>query len=271
MELILPRLFQTCAMPFSINARFDNVDEELVAALAKAGLYLVYAGVESGNDHIRNTVMKRQMNEDSIHRAARLYAKYGVKVLTENVLGAPSETFPQALDTLKLNMRIRPAFANASIFSPYPKLEMTRFAIENGHFDGNFDRLNDNYYHSSVINFRSELEKAQILNLRCFFSLLSRHPWMMPILKPLLSLKPNPLFRFIGNLADGYYMKTCLPFKLPLSDFFLTLKHFLSFYRQGPSPDSHAEARNTVIIIGERASDPTGKLTSSRTFNSLLL
>lgn len=222
-----------CDIPFSINARFDNADEELVAALAKAGLCLVYAGVEAGNEHIRNHVMKRNMKEQTMLDAAALYRKYGVKLLTENILGAPGETFEQASETLQINIRIRPAIANASIFAPYPKLEMTRYAIENGFFDGDFQNLHDNYYHGSVMKFRSELDKTRILNLRCFFSLLSHHPWLMPVIKPLLDVRPNPVFRWIGDLVDGYYLKACLPYRMSLAEFIRTLKHFLINYRQG--------------------------------------
>ena len=230
-----------CSIPFSINARFDNVDQELVAALAKAGLCLVYAGVEAGNEHIRNNVMKRKMTEQSMYEAAELYRKYGIKLLTENILGAPGETFEQASETLRVNIRISPAIANASIFAPYPKLEMTRYAIENGYFDGNFQSLNDNYYHGSVIKFATELDKTRILNLRCFFSLLSHYPWLMPVIRHLLDIKPNSLFRWIGDLVDGYYLKTCLPYKMSLSEFVITLKHFLANYRHGSVAGRNAE------------------------------
>ncbi len=220
-----------CGIPFSLNARFDNVNEELVASLAKAGLCLVYAGVEAGNEQIRNRVMKRNMSEQTMVDAAALYRKFGVKLLTENIMGAPGETFEQASQTLGVNMRIRPAMANASIFSPYPKLEMTRYAIETGYFDGNFQSLHENYYHSSVMKFPSERDQTRILNLRCFFSLLSHHPWLMPVIKPLLNIKPNAFFRWIGDLVDGYYLKACLPYNMSLAEFFSTLKHFLVNYR----------------------------------------
>ena len=89
-----------CRIPFSMNARFDNVDEEMVAALRNAGLTLVYAGVEAGEEHIRNSVMLRNMTEDSMYKAADIYKKYGVKLLTENVIGNPGETYEMARKTL---------------------------------------------------------------------------------------------------------------------------------------------------------------------------
>ena len=45
------------------------------------------------------------------------------------------------METLKLNMKLKPEIANSAIFAPYPGLKMTQYAIDEGYFDGNFDRL----------------------------------------------------------------------------------------------------------------------------------
>ncbi len=78
-----------CRIPFAINARFDHMDEEIVSSLAKAGLSIVNAGIESGNDYMRNKVMVREQTLESIFLAGSLLKKYGVRLHTENVLGNP--------------------------------------------------------------------------------------------------------------------------------------------------------------------------------------
>jgi anaerobic magnesium-protoporphyrin IX monomethyl ester cyclase len=243
-----------CRIPFSFNTRFDNVDAEVVEALAEAGLSLVYAGVESGDEHIRNVVMKRKMTEESMVETAALYRKHKIKLLTENVIGCPGETFESAMRTLRVNMKIKPNIANASVFAPYPKLEMTRYAIEKGYFDGDFDRLNSNYYHDSVLKFDDPSDKNRILNLRCFFSVLAHHPWLMPVVRPLLEMKPNALFRWVGDLADGYYLKRCVAYKFTMKDFVTTLKHFLGSYRRGSPAGRTAEAKQPAVAASAGAS-----------------
>ena len=64
-----------CNIPFSINARFDHLDEEIISSLAKAGVCLVYAGVEAGNEYIRNTVMEREQSLEEIFNAGNLLNK----------------------------------------------------------------------------------------------------------------------------------------------------------------------------------------------------
>jgi hypothetical protein len=243
-----------CRIPFSCNVRFDNVDPEMVEALADAGLSLVYAGVEAGDEIIRNQVMLRRMTEASMCAAADLCRKHGVKLLTENILGAPGETFESALKTLEVNIGIRPDVANASIFAPYPKLELTRYAIEKGYFDGNFDSLNSNYYHGSVLKFRSELDQRRILNLRSFFSFLAHHPGFLPLIKPLLGARPNAVYRWFGDLVDGYYLKRCVAYEFSVRDFLTTLRHFLANYRLGSSAGRIAVAQRESL--GERSPSP---------------
>jgi radical SAM superfamily enzyme YgiQ (UPF0313 family) len=239
-----------CRIPFSFNTRFDNMDAEMAEALAEAGLRLVYAGVESGDETIRNQVMLRNMSEDSMVQTAALYKKHRIKLLTENVIGVPGETFETAMRTLRVNMRIRPDVANASIFTPYPKLPMTQYAVDHGYFDGDFDRLNHNYYHDTVIHFPNEADKRKVLNLRCFFSVLARHPGLYPAVRPLLDREPNALYRWIGDLLDGYYLKRCVAYRFRPGDFVRTLLHFLRSYRQGSTGGRTAEARRPAAAGG---------------------
>jgi radical SAM superfamily enzyme YgiQ (UPF0313 family) len=220
-----------CGIPFSINARFDHFDEEIVSSLAKANLHLVYAGVESGNEHIRNTVMERQQSLEEIYYAGNLFKKYGIKFITENILGNPGETFEMAMETLEVNSKLKPNISNASIFAPYPGTKMTQYAIDKGYFDGDFDKLEATYYDKSILKFEKKEDGRKIYNLRCFFSLLTHHPWLMRFIKPLLNLPFKRLFWTIGNILDGYYMRKGLAYKQKPMEFITSVVHFLTSYR----------------------------------------
>ena len=191
----------------------------------------MHCGIESGNDHMRNTIMLREQSLDSIYKASKLLKKYKVKLLTENVLGNPGETFDMAMETLKINMDIKPDISNASIFAPYPGLQMTQYAIDKGYFDGDFDSLQSTYWDSSVLKFKNKGDEKKIYNLRCFFSLLTQHPWLMIFIKPLLDLPFKKLFWSVGNVLDGYYTKKGMSYKLKLKELTTLSIHFLKNYR----------------------------------------
>ncbi len=220
-----------CRIPFGINARFDNMDEEIISSLAKAGLKLVNAGIESGNEYMRNTVMLHQLSLDSVFKTGALLKKYGVKLCTENVIGNPGETLDMVMETLEVNMKLKPDIVNATIFAPYPGLKMTQYAIDKGYFDGDFDRLEATYLDRSVLKFKKKEDGRKIYNLRCFFSLLTHHSWLLRFIKPLLNLPFSKVFWTIGNILDGYYVSKGIAYKQKPMEFITSVIQFLTNYR----------------------------------------
>ena len=106
-----------------------------------------------------------------------------------------------------------------------------RFKKQLMHFDGNFDRLEATYYKSSVLKFEKKEDGRKIYNLRCFFSLLTHHPWLLRFVKPLLNLPFNKVFWTIGNILDGYYIRKGIAYKQKPKEFITSVIHFLTNYR----------------------------------------
>jgi len=217
-------------LPYSCNFRLDNCTADIADLLKASGCKLAYVGIESGDERIRR-LFGRRMTDETIRTAMRLLNERGIRTITENMIGAPGETFPQAMKTLSLNMDVRPTLANCSIFTPYPGLPLTRYAVAQGYFDGNFDKIGTNYYHGSVLTFASEDERNRIVNLRSFFSVLARHPRFWPLVRPLLGMRPNAVLRWLGDLADGYYLRKCLPYRQSPLRFARILAAYLGSYR----------------------------------------
>ena len=108
---------------------------------------------------------------------------------------------------------------------------MTQYAIDKGYFDGNFDRLEATYHDKSVLKFEKKEDGRKIYNLRCFFSLLTQHPSLIWLIRPLLNLPFRKLFWSIGNILDGYYTRKGMAYKLKPKEFIITAIHFLTNYR----------------------------------------
>ena len=217
-------------LPYSCNFRLDNCTVEIADLLAASGCRLAYVGIESGDEQIRR-LFGRRMSDETIRTALRLLNERGIRTITENMIGAPGETFAQAAKTLAINMEVRPTLANCSIFTPYPGLPLTRYAVQQGYFDGNLAALGTNYYHGSVLKFASVGERNRIVNLRTFFSLLARHPRFWPLVRPLLGMRPNFALRWLGDLIDGYYLNKCLPYRQSPLRFLRILAHYVGSYR----------------------------------------
>ena len=82
-----------------------------------------------------------------------------------------------------------------------------------------------------MLTFSSDKERNRIVNLRTFFSLLSRHPRLWPLVRPMLHLPPNAPMRLAGDLLDGHYLQKCLPYRQSPGQFLRILAYYLRAYR----------------------------------------
>ena len=202
---------QEVDLPFRINTRVEHLDADRIQALAGANCWLVVLGVEAGNEEYRRRVLKRDMSNRVLVETIKACRAAGIRVVTENIIGLPVETYEQALETLKLNVEASPDYAAATYFTPYPRLELTDFAVEQGAYAGGADEFPTSYMHSSLLTFASAKDKRRIVNLRSFFNLGVHHPYLWPLFQFLIGRPPNSLFRLIGEAADGYYLWKLLP------------------------------------------------------------
>lgn len=190
-------------LPFRCNIFVTMANEETIALLKDGGCNYVMFGVESGNEDIRERVLcKRTTNEDIIN-CAKLLHKYNISFSTNNMFGFPSETLENALETIKLNVRINPHTTWASVFQPYPRLAITDYAIKNNYLDPQ-DLLNNSYdsFNESPIKGN---DIKQIFNLHKFSLILIKLPWLLPVAKLLIKLPPNKLFYYIFVFSYGWH------------------------------------------------------------------
>ena len=108
-------------MPFICYARVNLVTEDIIRALKEAGCITLLFAIESGNDYIRNQVLKRNITEEPIVNTARLCHKYGLMTYVQNMVGLPDETLDNIWETIMLNIKCEPSYSWVSIYQPYPR------------------------------------------------------------------------------------------------------------------------------------------------------
>jgi anaerobic magnesium-protoporphyrin IX monomethyl ester cyclase len=203
-------------LPFTCNVRANLVDEKVASDLKKAGCVSVLFGVESGDAHLRNDILKRQMSDEVLLRAGGLLRAANIRLYTQNILALPGETFGQALSTLELNQRLRPSYAWASIFTPYPSNELTEYAIQNGYFEGNSDRVNYSFHSHSVMMFSSRRERRMFTNLHRLFGIFVEWPLFGRHARMLCAMPLTPLYSLFYKLWYGYTNR-CRIYPYPVS------------------------------------------------------
>jgi len=188
-------------IPMICYVRANLVDEEVVKCLKEANCITIAMGIESGNEALRKTVLKRDMSNEKIIRAADLFHQYGISIMTQNMVGLPEETIENAYETIDVNIRVKPAYAWASIFQPYPRTEMHRYCIEKGYLDSSHVQ-HASYQVESPIN--KGLTKREFENLHKFFAVVVEFPSLRGLSKRLIRWPNNLVFNVIYRAFKGY-------------------------------------------------------------------
>jgi len=221
---------QLVALPFSCLVRADLINEPIVKALRNAGCFFVRMGIESGNELLRNQVLNKRITTQQIKNAAQLIKKYGIKLSTNSILGIPGETMDTALQTLHMNLDIRPDFAWCALMQPYPKTELANYAIAHGFLksDFSFDDLDHSYFFSTPMVFQ---DKTAVTNLQKFFSICVAFPFLLPAVRCLVKLRPNAMFDLLFKLCYAY--GTFMTREIDFEDYIRLGVHAESSFRRG--------------------------------------
>lgn len=218
------------ALPFFCNVRANLVTPEKIALLKQAGCASVGMGLETGNAALRNQILKRNLSDEQLVEASRLIREAGIQLLTTNMVGLPGGTLENDFETLALNHACQPAYANAFLYQPYPRTELGEHARENGYVEGSVDDIDPSAWERSVLRFSTPEEKRQIENFTKLFALTVEWPWLTRLVRQLIKLPPNPLFRLAYKLWKGYAIKNRIhPYRPSPREFVQTVQRFMKF------------------------------------------
>jgi radical SAM superfamily enzyme YgiQ (UPF0313 family) len=101
------------------SARVDQVDRELVRALASAGCRMIRFGVESGSQRLLDRLHKGTTVEQAM-QAFRWCREAGVRTHAHFMLGLPGETDAELADTLRLSRSLGATYATFGAFTYLP-------------------------------------------------------------------------------------------------------------------------------------------------------
>ena len=161
------------SLPFQVNLRINEVNRELMGLLQKANCSVIGSNVESGNDYIRNTVMKRNISREQILRTFALYREFDINYVISWILGVPQETEKTIWESIKLNSMLKPINCRANIFYPYKGTVLGDYCFKEKLVDLDvYNKLSEERK-DSVLNFKPEF-KEKLVYYQKNFRLLSK-------------------------------------------------------------------------------------------------
>jgi anaerobic magnesium-protoporphyrin IX monomethyl ester cyclase len=117
--------------PFFCQSRADIIaqNEEMVQRMAEIGLKGYFIGFESGNDRVLRFLRKGTTREKNL-AAARVCRKYGIKIWANYMLGLPTETREEVMDTVSMLKEIDPDWYSPAFYTPHPGSDLYDYCIE---------------------------------------------------------------------------------------------------------------------------------------------
>jgi anaerobic magnesium-protoporphyrin IX monomethyl ester cyclase len=136
--------------PFRVNERL--VDEELLTLAKETGFWIIFYGVESGNQRILDAT-KKGTTIDEIKRAFMLTKKAGLQTIAAFMVGNVGENHDTITDSINLAIELKPEYWGFSIATPLPGTEFHKIAVNNNWI------LNHDFMHWSQFKAVSRIDQ----------------------------------------------------------------------------------------------------------------
>lgn len=186
-------------LPFTCCSRPEVVTDALVSELKEGGCVGIMMGIESGNEYINREIYHKEVTPEQVIRAADIIHRHGLRLQTFSMLGAPGESLSTAMETLRLNQRLKPDFARCSMVQPYPLTPLMDYCQSNSLLIEGFgvDDFEASYFFDSPIRFE---DRHQVLRLQKSFDFCVRFPFFTDLVKRLVAFFPEN--RFVDSFFD---------------------------------------------------------------------
>ncbi|MBI5902149.1 MAG: B12-binding domain-containing radical SAM protein [Deltaproteobacteria bacterium] len=195
-------------LPFHCLMRANCLTEPVLLKLKKAGLASLSMSIESGNDAIRNSVLKRNMTREQMTGAFSLCSRHGIPTFSNTIFAIPGTSLKEDLESLDFNLECRVTFGEFPLFFPYPGTELARYAVERGDFDGDFDSLHMSYQSTSPLSCFTPREKLLQRNLSLLSTVCLWKPSLRNlVVKRLIHLPLTRAYFLFYYLVKAYLVK----------------------------------------------------------------
>ncbi len=105
---------------FLIETHLANLDDELIDLLYRAGVRLIYIGIESADEVVLKNMKRHTTKIDYQFETVKKLEKKGINVKSMYMLGNPEDNEDTMKKTISYSKKLPNTFVQFSIFTPYP-------------------------------------------------------------------------------------------------------------------------------------------------------
>ncbi len=122
---------------WDIRARVNTVDKEMLIKLKTAGCERIHYGVESANPDILK-LLNKGITISQVEKAFEMTKEAGIEILAYFMIGSPTETREQILNTINFAKQLKPDYVHFSITTPFPATQLYYMGMEQGVFEEDY-------------------------------------------------------------------------------------------------------------------------------------
>ena len=146
---------------FLIETHLNNLDDDLINLLFKAGLRIIYVGIESVNKSVLQDISRFTISNDNQYRIIKKLRDKKIIIKSMFMLGNPEDSEETILETIKYSIKLPNQLAQYSIFTPYPGTPIYS-EYKNKITESNFEKFNQ----YNLVFKHKNLDSLQILKLK---------------------------------------------------------------------------------------------------------
>lgn len=204
-------------LPFYCLIRPNLVKEPIIRSLKEAGCHSVSMSLETGNEALRNEVLNRSINDEVLVRAYEIIHKYDLRIFSNAMLGLPTSSLEQDLETLDMTFRCHPTYASYTVFTPFPGTNLYKLCLDNGEIESLFEQgsFPESMFHGSVLKSVTPGERDIHQNILMLGALANWVPWLRGLIRQrLIFWKPNWLFAVVSFFVRNYLQRRIWSFRV---------------------------------------------------------
>ncbi len=139
LEICRQRLEKGVSIAWDIRAHINTMNDQVLDALAASNCTRIHYGVESGNKKI-SQILKKGIDLDRTRDVFRKTKERGITTLGYFMIGNPSETREQALETIEFARSLDADYIHLSLSTPFPATELYRMGFQRGLYQNDYWR-----------------------------------------------------------------------------------------------------------------------------------
>ncbi len=117
--------------PFFCQSRADIIaqNEDMVERMAQVGLKGYFVGFESGSDLVLKFLRKGTTRQKNL-AAAETCRRHGIKIWANYMLGLPTETKEEVMETISMLKEIDPDWYSPAFYTPHQGSDLYDYCVE---------------------------------------------------------------------------------------------------------------------------------------------